>query len=203
MAGKSDGAGGTGDECCGTVERSAAARIAAATRDGGEERYARKRGETGRGEERRVVESRETGEKKGPREEERESGELGIGGSRRPGDGGGGGGRERSKRGREGVGCSNERNLHDFACFSAPRRCAHRVSAVCLRFLLAFLATAWPARRPVGSKGGKGRTTIRDEIKREGARRKVLVEGGGGVDSTRKEIIFLGFSRRGGARLSR
>lgn len=46
----------------------------------------------------------------------------------------------------EGAGCSNERNLHDFACFSAPRRCAHRVSAVCLRFLLAFLATAWPAR---------------------------------------------------------
>lgn len=66
--------------------------------------------------------------------------------------------------------------------------CAHRVSAFCLRFPLAFLAAVTQPPRNEGGGGGR-----REE--EEGARRgceplQALVRGAG------HEIIFLGFSRR-------
>lgn len=146
--------------------RSEVRRIAEVRRDeGGKGEKAWKRGEMG---EERVVARRRDEEETGPGGSEKDA-SFRIGGSRRVGDRAGrgrvredGGKRE---GGREGVGCSNERNLHDFACFSAPRRCAHRVSAVCLRFLLAFL-TIRHGRHAGGrigrAAGGRGRREERN-----------------------------------------
>lgn len=68
--------------------------------------------------------------------------------------------------------------------------CAHRVSAFCLRFPLAFLAAVTQPPRNEGGGGGR-----REE--EEGAKglRTAASSCCGGRD-TRWEIIFLGFSRR-------
>lgn len=68
--------------------------------------------------------------------------------------------------------------------------CAHRVSAFCLRFPLAFLAAV---TQPPRNEGGRRREK-RGGGRREGVanRCKLLC----GRRDTRWEIIFLGFSRR-------
>lgn len=63
--------------------------------------------------------------------------------------------------------------------------CAHRVSAFCLRFPLAFLAAV---TQPPRNEGGGERRRRRS---RKGLR--ALARGAG---NGRREIIFLGFSRR-------
>lgn len=68
--------------------------------------------------------------------------------------------------------------------------CAHRVSAFCLRFPLAFLAAV---TQPPRNEGGRRREK-RGGGRREGVANRCKLLCGG--RDTRWEIIFLGFSRR-------
>lgn len=65
--------------------------------------------------------------------------------------------------------------------------CAHRVSAFCLRFPLAFLAAV---TQPPRNEGGRRREERRRKARRGCEPLQALVRGAG------HEIIFLGFSRR-------
>lgn len=140
-------------------------------------------------------------EKEPARQRKRESSELGIGGSRRPGDGGGG--RERSKRGRELDVRTNAicMILHVLARpGAAPIGFQLSVYVFCLLFWLRHGRHAGRYRIERREREGQ---RARDKTERErkvesGWSREVAAS-----SSTRKEIIFLGFSPRGDARSPR
>lgn len=102
-------------------------------------------------------------------------------------------------RTRRGLGCSNERNLHDFACFSASRLRPSGFS--CLpTFSACFSGYGMDGTRVVGLSAGM--RVAREGSLNGGRKRKrgVAEEGSNADHRCERKLFFLGFSQRESAR---